>query len=76
MNNLIQHAGKAMVGKTDGKDLLLSLVMVMIVLLLISFVGQYLWNTVLVSLVSGVKPAKSVWQILGLYFLIALLFSH
>ena len=41
---------------------------------LILFLGKWLWNTVLVSLVPAVKPAKSVWQILGLAVLIGLMY--
>jgi hypothetical protein len=49
--------------------------MTMIVLFaLILIVGKWLWNTVLVALVPAVKPAKSVWQILGLAVLIALMY--
>jgi len=49
-----------------------TLTMVVVLGLLLLF-GQYLWNNVLHVLVPGVKPAKSVWQILGLAILIMLL---
>jgi hypothetical protein len=48
----------------------LTLTAILVVLL---FVGKYLWNNVLQELVPGVKPAKSVWQILGLAVLLMLL---
>jgi hypothetical protein len=41
-------------------------------MLLILVVGKFLWNNVLVALVPAIKPAKSVWQILGLAVLISL----
>ena len=52
---------------------LVSSLTVIAVLLLLLFVGKYLWNNVLHVLVPGVKEAKSVWQILGLSILIMLL---
>jgi hypothetical protein len=42
---------------------------------IISAVGMYLWNNCAVPLVSIAKPAKSMWQILGLLFLTQLLFN-
>ncbi len=41
---------------------------------LILLAGKWLWNTVLVALVPAVKPAKSIWQILGLAILIGLMY--
>jgi len=46
---------------------------VFLIFILLLFFGQYLWNNILVVLVPAVKPAKSVWQILGIAVLIALL---
>jgi hypothetical protein len=59
--------------QTNGRMAVVSLITVFILLLLILFVGKWLWNDVLVSLVPGVKPAKSIYQILGLAILIMLL---
>ena len=58
---------------SPGMAAFISLITVFIILLLILFFGQYLWNNILVVLVPAVKPAKSVWQILGLAILISLL---
>lgn len=55
------------------RSLTVSLVTVFIIFLIILAVGKYLWNNVLCSLVSVARPAKSVWQILGLAVLISLL---
>jgi len=49
------------------------IVTMLIVLGLILLFGQFLWNNALVPLVPGVKPAKSIFQILGLSILISLL---
>ena len=46
---------------------------IFILLLALLFVGKFLWNRVLVELVSIAKPVKSVWQLLGLAILVSLL---
>lgn len=61
------------VGISPMRATLVSFITLLILFALILFVGKYLWNEVLVSLVPGVKPAKSVFQILGLSILLALL---
>lgn len=40
---------------------------------LLAFIGKYLWNQVIVDLFSFAKPARSVWQILGLMVFVGLL---
>jgi len=42
-------------------------------LVILAFVGQYLWNHAVVDIISFAKPARSIWQILGLMIFIALL---
>ncbi len=60
-------------GPSPARAALVSLITVMIVFAIILFAGKYLWNNVLAVLVPGVKPAKSVFQILGLAILISLM---
>jgi len=48
--------------------------MTVISLIILMLIGEYLWNKVLVKLVTFVKPVTSMWQILGLYILFSLLF--
>jgi hypothetical protein len=59
--------------KDTGKLALVSFLTLLVVLLLLLLVGKYLWNTVLVSLMPFIKPAKSIWQILGLSILLGLI---
>ena len=42
-------------------------------LVIISLVGKLLWNGVIVDLFTCVRPAKSFWQILGLFVFLSLL---
>ena len=51
-----------------------SMLTLVVMFTLILLLGKWLWNTVLVALVPAVKPAKSVWQILGLAVLIGLMY--
>jgi hypothetical protein len=59
---------------SPARGLFVSLITVTVLLGLILLAGKYLWNTVLVALIPAVKPAKSVWQILGLAILISLMY--
>ena len=53
-----------------------ALITLLIMWLIILLVGKYLWNNALVPLApQSVKPAQSIWQILGLCILIQLMRS-
>jgi len=58
---------------TSSRAAIISLITVLIVFALILFLGKWLWNNVLVTLVPAIRPAKSVWQILGIALLISLM---
>jgi hypothetical protein len=45
----------------------------LVALVILSFVGKLLWNSVVVDLFTVVKPAKSIWHILGFMVLLSLL---
>lgn len=59
--------------KDTAKLALVSFLTLVVVLLLLLVVGKALWNSVLVDLFPFVKPAKSIWQILGLSILLGLI---
>ena len=61
------------VGPAPAKLALVSVITVFIMLLVLLFVGKWLWNNVLVDLISIAKPVKSVWQLLGFALLVSLL---
>ena len=56
------------------KDALAAFIVLIIYVLIILLIGQFLWNIVLCKLITIVKPAESIWQILGLAILLNLLF--
>jgi len=76
----IKAALEGFTGTSNSKDrrsayvdfiaYLLAYILAMIIL---GFVGKLLWNNVAVDLISVAKPAKSVWEIIGLMILISLM---
>jgi hypothetical protein len=49
------------------------LIAFVISLILLSLIGKLLWNGVIVDLFTCVRPAKSIWHILGLFVFVSLL---
>jgi len=55
------------------KAAIVSFLTLLVIFIILLIVGRLLWNSVLVELFPFVKPAKSIWQILGLSILIGLI---
>jgi hypothetical protein len=53
-------------------ELISTLLAFLIAVVILSFVGKWLWNNIVVDLVSVAKPARTIWQILGLMIFISL----
>jgi hypothetical protein len=53
-------------------DFMTQFLVFILVLVVLGFIGKYLWNGVVVDLFSFAKPARSVWQILGLMVFVML----
>ena len=58
--------------KTSYTELITVILSFVVTLILLAFLGKLLWNGVVVELFSFAKPAKSVWQLLGLYIFVSL----
>ena len=69
-----KDVGALFFGKKPTAELLGVLLASVVSLLVLMLVGEYLWNNVLVKVVTFVKPVTNMWQILGLYVLFSLLF--
>ena len=54
-------------------DVVSSLVAFLLAVVIISFVGKWLWNNVVVDLFTIARPARNIWQILGLMIFVSLL---
>ena len=66
-----------MSGSTAGrreiyKELVASLLSLIIAVLIVAFVGKWLWNNSVVELFTFARPARSVWQIIALMIFWAL----
>ena len=44
-----------------------------IAIVILGFIGKWLWNEVVVDLFSFAKPARSFWQIVGLMLFVSLI---
>jgi hypothetical protein len=84
MSLLSSVARAAVEGFTSGsqdpvkrKDIYMQLLAVLLAfvvsLAILGFVGQLLWNNVVMDLFTIAKPARSVWQIIGLMIFISLI---
>lgn len=58
--------------KKSYTDLITVVLAFIVTLILLAFLGKLLWNGVVTELFAFAKPAKSVWQILGLYLFVSL----
>jgi hypothetical protein len=81
--NVLGQATRAVVegmsGSPEGEkrkqvyvDLIAVLIAFVLTLVILAFIGQLLWNNVVVDLISVAKPARSIWQVLGLFIFLSL----
>jgi hypothetical protein len=54
-------------------EIIASLLSFIIAIIIVSFIGKWVWNNIILDLFTVVKPAKSIWQILGLMIFLALI---
>ena len=54
-------------------EIIASLVSFLLAVIIISFIGKWIWNNIVLDLFTIVKPVKSIWQILGLMIFLALI---
>ncbi len=60
-------------GKKDMfKDVVASIMALLLSILIVAFIGKYLWNTTVAELFTFARPVQSVWQIIGLMLFISL----
>jgi ABC-type antimicrobial peptide transport system permease subunit len=55
------------------KDLVASILSLVLAILIVAFVGKYLWNTTVAELFTFARPVRSVWQIIGLMIFLSLM---
>ena len=60
-------------GTMTASQVLVAVIFLALYILLILLLGKWLFNNVLCKLVPAVRPASSVWEVLGLMVLLHLL---
>jgi len=68
-----------MSGSTTGrreiyKELVAQIMALVIAILIIAFVGKWLWNNSVAELFTFTRPVRSVWQIIALMLFVGLMF--
>lgn len=54
------------------KDIIASILSLMLSIIVIGFVGKFLWNETVARIFTVVRPVQSAWQIIGLMLLVSL----
>jgi hypothetical protein len=54
-------------------EVVASILSLIVSILIVAFIGKWLWNTTVVELFTFARPVRSVWQIIGLIILLSLL---
>ena len=67
-----------MSGSTAGrtqiyKEVIASILSLVIAILIIAFIGKWLWNNSVAELFTFARPVRSVWQIIALMLFVALM---
>jgi hypothetical protein len=55
------------------KTIIVTILTFIITMIIIAFIGKFLWNVSVVPLFTVVRPVDSAWQIIGLMILLSLL---
>jgi hypothetical protein len=54
------------------KELIASILALIISIVIIAFIGKWLWNTSVAELFTFVRPVRSIWQLIGLMIFLSL----
>ena len=57
-------------------DFVAAVLAFILAMIILSFVGKLLWNGVVTDLFTFAKPARSIWQILGLMIFVSLIMGR
>jgi hypothetical protein len=56
------------------KEVAAQLIALVIAILIMAFIGKWLWNNSVAELFTFARPVRSVWQIIALMFFVGLMF--
>ena len=54
------------------KELGASILALIISIIIVAFIGKWLWNTTVAELFTFVRPVRSIWQLIGLMIFVSL----
>jgi len=54
------------------KEVIASILALIISIIIVAFIGKWLWNSTAVELFTVVRPVRSIWQLVGLIILVSL----
>jgi len=55
------------------KELVAQILALVLSILIVAFVGKWLWNNSVAELFTFARPVRSVWQVIALMFFVALM---
>jgi hypothetical protein len=55
------------------KGLVASILSLILSIVIVAFIGKWLWNTTVAELFTFVRPVRSAWQIIGLMIFVSLM---
>jgi len=58
--------------KDSYKNVIASILSLIIAIVIIGFVGKYLWNITMPELFTFARPVQSAWQVIGFMILLSL----
>jgi hypothetical protein len=74
-NTVASDASSKMETQASYVGLVSALLAFVVSILIIAFIGKWLWNTIVLDLFTIAKPARSVWQLIGLAIFVKLFAS-
>jgi hypothetical protein len=74
-NTVASDASSKMETQASYVGLVSALLAFVVSILIIAFIGKWLWNSIVLDLFTIAKPARSVWQLIGLAIFVKLFMS-
>jgi hypothetical protein len=73
IEGMTNMSGSGSEKKSLYKELVVSILSLILAIVIVAFIGKWLWNNTIAELFTVVRPARSVWHIIGLMLFISLI---
>jgi hypothetical protein len=73
VEGMTDMSGSAQGRKDIYKDLVASILSLIIAIIIVAFIGKWLWNNSVAELFTFTRPVRSVWQIIALMLFVSLM---